>query len=313
MKKIPALFTLALACALPASAIASSYYEPTPVEAYIGDAPDTQSPWISTSSGALQGNHLNIHGTSTDSFGNDWWGGAYRADYQLWDWESNGVHNIVGGANLRVNAKILFTNREAADVRVGVHNYGSNVVNGSVRVAGKTLRNWYYSDQSLQEVYQKSTIFFDSSKDFGVGPFSVSFKATASGNVRLEPSVKMENLQATLNVIPSARVNVSGRAGINLLLASASVEGSLSPLVEARMPTRSFLRVRPNQAPCWDAEVDLQLTTAKGTIKIILDYLVNDWTKVIASWNGNTSNYELLDVGQSCTTTVTGFLMPFGL
>ncbi len=307
MKRIPTLMTLALACTLPASAMAGTYYEPTPMEAYLGDAPDAQQPWISTTSGALQGEHLNIHGSSTDSFGNDWWGGSYRADYQMWDWESNDTHNIVGGATLRVNAQIFLTNREAANVSVGAHNFGSNVVNGSVKVAGKTLRNWFYTDQSLQEVYQKNTVFFDSSKSFGLGPFSVSFKATASGNVRVEPNISMQGLRATINVTPSARVNVSGQAGINLWLASASVEGSLSPLIEAKMPTTSFLQVRPGQAPCFRADVDLQLTTAKGQIKIILNYLIDSWTKVIASWNGKTTNYELLGVGQSCISVVPGF------
>jgi hypothetical protein len=173
-----ALLTLALT---PAVAAAGTYYDATPTEATTGTQAANQSPWITTTSGALSGSHLNIHGNVSDHFGSGWWGGGYTGDYQLWDWQSGTSDLIVAGASLRVLGKLFFVEKEVANLSVGTHNWGSNVANGSVVIMGKTVKNWFLTDQALQETYEKSTNFFDKSYGIDVFGFNVSFTAKSHG------------------------------------------------------------------------------------------------------------------------------------
>lgn len=296
---LAALLTATTMALAPSLATARVIREPTPPQAYVGDAADDKDPWISTVSGALEGEHVNIRGDVDDRFGNDWWGGGYDGNYQLWQWQGND-DLVVGGASLRVFAKLFFTEKEVAKIHVGGHNWGANVVNGSVVVMGKTVKNWYYDDRGLQEVYEKTTHFFDKGFGFGVGPFDVDFTARASGNVRLEPDVSMKDLRLTLSATPSTRVNVSGSAGLGFSFAGVSVEGALSPLVQAKMPMSSYLQIRPGAKPCWNTDVTLDLTTLRGTIELVVNYFVDEYRKTIADWAGDTRHFELLDVGEPC-------------
>jgi hypothetical protein len=114
----------------------------------------------------------------------------------------------------------------------------------------------------------------------------------------------MANARATLNVTPSTRVDVTGSAGLSIFIASVKVVGSISPLVEAKMPATSFLQVRSGQLPCWSTNVHLNLKTMSGKIELVVYYLVNTYHKVIANWAGYSKDFTLLDLGQPCINVV---------
>lgn len=307
MTILRALATVA-AIAIPSTAVAQNAYyqgittiEETPVEAYLGIEASPKDPWITTTEGALKGDHLNIRGTVSDSFGSTFWGGAYRGDYQLWDWESSTGSKAVGGMTLRVDANLFGLRREAAQIRVGAHNWGSNVTNGSVVVNGKTLRNWYLTDAALKDTYIKSTTFFNKTKSFGIGPFSVDVKAKSTGQVKLVPNVEMKDLRLTLDAVPSARVNVTASAGLDAWFVSARVEGTISPLIEAHLPATSYLQMRPGLKPCWNSELALHRLTMKGKLTLIVKSWINTWKMTIAEWGSEDPKpFPLINQGQPC-------------
>ncbi len=291
------------------ASFAKKIVEPTPPLAYQGKLAALQlAPWASTNDEvAPSGNNINLHGSSSDSIGNSWWGGGYVADYQFWDANNNGTHQMVGGSYLKVIGKLLNSEKDAAYIRLGVHNWTGNVTNGEIQVVGKTLKSWFNVDQPINETNQKSVTFFSASLPFGIGPFSVKVKASAGGAVKLTAFAEMKDLKATMNMQPSARLNVTAEAGIDIWVASAKVVGKLDPLIEARMPVTSTFNAAGKWGPCWDVEAKFELEALSGSLKLVVDYLVDTYEKTIAQWTGYVKSYTLIDLSKSC------FIPPFVL
>jgi hypothetical protein len=292
----------------PSASFAKTIIEPTPVEAYQGTAALDPTPWYTEPASLLENGHIIMHGSSANKFGGDWWGGGYVADYQFWDSENNGNVAMVGGAQLTVSGKALREDYDVAYIRVGLHNWAGNVVNGQIRVidedlekADKTIKNWYLIDQPLTESFEKSTTFWDAGMALPLGPVIVQLTASVAGNVKLVPFVEMKDRIATMNIEPSARLNATVKAGFNAWgVAGAYAEGGLDPLVEAKLPVTSFFQSRAHFGPCFDVKADLVLHTMQGKIKVILNYIVDTYVKTIAEWGGSKKTHSLVNLSQSC-------------
>ncbi len=290
------------------SGFAKTIIEPTPVEAYQGTAALDPTPWYTEPASILENGHVIMHGANEDKFGGDWWGGGYVADYQFWDSENNGNVAMVGGAQLTVRGKALREDYDVAYIRVGLHNWAGNVVNGQIKVidedlekADKTIKNWYLIDQPLTETFEKSTKFWNPTMGLPLGPVNVIIQGTVAGNVKLVPFMEIKDKLATMNVEPSARLNATVKVGFDAWgIAGAYAEGGLDPLVEAKMPITTFFKGGGNWGPCFDVKADLVLHTMQGKIKVVLNYIVDTYVKTIAEWGGSQKTHSLVNMSHSC-------------
>lgn len=309
------LTSLSLVTALTLSAGTASaavHVEPTPPEAITGIAARVQAPWMSAPVEAEENFDINIHETKTDRFGSSWWGGGYKGDFQLWHHHTAEADNLVAGGSLRGYGKLFGQEREIAFLRAGAHNWGSNVVNGEVVVMGTVIKNWFLTDQELDETYLKSKTFFDVSKDFDIYIFSVGVKATASGYVKLDLDLSMQGGNLQYSVTPEVKAIATGGSSFTILGGGVEIEGRLDPLAFAKLPMNAHMGVRRFRNCTtlnWGADIDLTVQTMAGTITIVLDYWFDSWRKTIASWTGWSRNFSLLNL-ESSRSVGTCFVLP---
>jgi hypothetical protein len=138
--------------------------------------------------------------------------------------------------------------------------------------------------------------FFAVSKWFWVGPIPMKVRAALTGGVKLSVSGKISPTEAKLSVTPGGYVNVMASVGVDIIVLSFGVQGSLM-LINVGLPATAELIWPLCSGLTWKLGSNLSLNALSGTIQLYarlkILFIKKTWYLTIANWPGYAFNIPL--------------------
>lgn len=235
-----------------------------------------------------------------DDWGNSKFNAGYEARFTLASTASATPNKdkLSGEGIVRGFATLFGTQRELAKVTGKAALEGTQGTSSiNVKVLGSDVWNRSVSG-NLTESKAWSRQFFDASQRIWLGPLPVKFTATANGALGYDYAAQYVAPYANLTAKPYAKAYATATASVDAVVASAGVTGNLT-LIEASTPGSARLGIQPTYVT-YDVDVDLVLKSLSGKIdgwlKVWYLFGSKKWTTTLASWNGVSATYPLVDV-----------------
>ncbi len=174
-------------------------------------------------------------------------------------------------------------------------------VNAKTFILGSLVRDQSWDrTTSKSRVYSVSRNFFSAKRTFMVGPVPLGVTATITGEAGLDLGVSLTcPAGVKLEATPYTKLHVDASAGVNVVVASFGVQGSLN-LINVSLPrTAAFEWDAARNCPKAMFSVNRTITTLDGTMGLFAQVKVlffkKRWDVTLARWNGMRWNDSIVN------------------
>lgn len=227
-----------------------------------------------------------------NGFGNSNFGAGYVVDASVNNTPGTLGPTFDARGEGRVYGRIFGTNRDAVQVSAYANSPAGGAASGSANVyilGSQVFARSFTASYSTGASFGPRR-FFSVNYTFTVGPVPVTVSASADGSVGFTGTGTLSASTLVVNVTPTGSLTAVASAGVNVIIVSFGVSGSLT-LVNAALP--SNLTISPCAATRWSLAVNRDIYTLSGQIdlwvKVKLLFIKKKWTVTIARWSGTHS------------------------